>query len=83
MRLLGGEQLGGQVALGGAVGVVVGRAALAGAAVLEVRVGGEEALVVGWAAEGFLALGLRRGRVLEGLFFCKEGKFLVGWCVYG
>ena len=62
MRLLGGEQLGGEVALGGAVGIVgVGRAALAGAAVLEVRVGGEEALVVGRAAEGFLALGLRGG----------------------
>lgn len=54
MEGLGGEQLGGQVARG----FVVGVAALPGAAVLELGVGGEEALVVGWAAEGFFADGL-------------------------
>ncbi len=54
---LGGEQLGSQVVR--AV-LVVGVAALARAAVLELRVCGEEALMVGRAAKGVLATGLSR-----------------------
>jgi hypothetical protein len=50
-----GEQLGAEIA-----GVAVGRAALAGLAEFELGVGGEEALMVGWAAEGFFAAGLGR-----------------------
>lgn len=53
VRSLGGEQLSGQVAR---VGFVVD--ALACLAVFELGVGGEEALVVGWAAEGIFAAGL-------------------------
>lgn len=50
----GGEELGGEVPRG----VVVGVAALAGLTELELCVRGLEALVVGWAAEGFFATGL-------------------------
>lgn len=53
---LGGEELGAQVA-----GFAVGIAALAGLAEFELCVRGEEALVVGWPAEGFFADGLGEG----------------------
>lgn len=50
VRLLGGQELGGKI-----VGLVVGVATLAGLAVLELCVGGKEALMVSRAAEGLLA----------------------------
>lgn len=53
---LGGKKIGGEVARG-ALGCV-GIASLASLAVFELGVRGEEALVVGWAAKGFLASGL-------------------------
>ena len=52
----GGEKLGSEVAC---VCVVVCVAALAGSTVLELGVGGEEALVVGWTPEGLFASRLR------------------------
>lgn len=55
VRSLGCEELGRQVALWPLVGV----ASLARLAVLELRVRGEKALVVGRAAEGLFASGLR------------------------
>jgi hypothetical protein len=58
---LGREKLSRQIALGRFVGV----AALAGSAVLEVRVCREEALVVGRSSEGFLASSLRRVRLMS------------------
>lgn len=51
MGCFSGEQLGCEIARGFFVSV----ASLAGFAELELRVGGLEALVVGWAAEGFFA----------------------------
>lgn len=60
VRGLGSEKLGGEVV--GAI-LVIGGAALARTAVLELCVRGEEALVVGRAAEGFLATGLRASKL--------------------
>lgn len=53
VRGLGGQELGAQVP-----GLLVGGAALACFSKLELRVCWEEALVVGWTAEGLLATGL-------------------------
>lgn len=50
MDSLGSKELGAEIA-----GVAVGGASLARLAEFELGVGGEEALVVGWAAEGFFA----------------------------
>lgn len=55
MSCLGGEEFRSEVACG----LVVGVAALAGFSVLELGVGWEETLVVGWASEGLFATGLR------------------------
>ena len=52
MSGLGGEKLRSKISR---VFFVVCVAALAGLAVLELGVGWEKALVVGWSAEGFLA----------------------------
>lgn len=57
MSLLSGQQLGRKI-----VGLVVGIAALAGLAVLELRVGGKKSLMVGWAAEGLLAACLEKSQ---------------------
>jgi hypothetical protein len=55
VRCLGGEELRSEVARR----FVIGVAALAGFSVLELGVGRQEALVVGWAAESLFATGLR------------------------
>lgn len=61
---LSGQKLGSKVARGS---VVIGIAALPGLAVLELCMGGEEALVVGRATEGFFASCLRI------VSWCSEG----------
>lgn len=66
----GGEELGCEIARGGVVGV----AALAGLTELELRVGGLEALVVGWAAEGFFATGLVENKGLESWWWKYWGR---------
>lgn len=60
MRGFGGKELGAKVS-----DIAVGVTALAGLAEFELCMRGEEALVVGWAAEGFFADGLRRALVIR------------------
>jgi hypothetical protein len=52
---LSGKEFGAEIA-----GVAISGATLAGLAEFELGVGGEEALVVGWTAEGFFAAGLEQ-----------------------
>lgn len=64
----GGEKLSSEVALG----LVICVAALAGLSEFELRVGGLQALVVRWAAEGFFATSLE-----EILLGCGLGGFIL------